>query len=115
MRGCLSVLVLAVVFVGIAIWFGGPPLASAVVRTALTGSGFVAETLDVTVVADPPLTLGVGRASRVTIPATGATWDDLHLASLDMTLHSVDLVARTAATVCGRLARVQLSGARGPA
>jgi hypothetical protein len=113
-RGCLSVLVLAAVFLGIALWFGGPTVASVAVRTALTGSGLVAETLDVAVEADPPLTLAVGRASRMTIAATGVTWNDLHVATLDMTLEAVDLVARTAATVEGRLAGVQLSGGPEP-
>jgi hypothetical protein len=114
-RGCLSVLVLAAVFLGIALWFGGPTVASVAVRTALTGSGLLAETLDVTVEADPPLTLAFGRASRVTIAATGVTWNDLHVATLDMTLDTVNLVARTAASVEGRLAGVQLSGGSEPA
>jgi hypothetical protein len=113
MRGCLSVLVLALAFVAIAIWFGGPPLASAVVRTTLTSSGFTADTLDVEVTSDPPLKLAVGRADRIAIMATGVRWNTLRLASLSLSLGSVDLVARTAATADGRLGGAQLNRADG--
>jgi hypothetical protein len=113
MRGCLWILVLAASLLGATVWFGGPPLAAAVVRTSLGGSGLVADRLDVTVSADPPLTLALGRASSVTIVASGVTWNDVRLDSLDLTLGSVDLVARTAATVAGHFGGVQLSGRGG--
>jgi hypothetical protein len=113
MRGCLSVLVLAAVFLTAAIWFGGPPLASAVVSSTLTGTGFASDTLDVKVTADPPLTLAIGRASGVAITATSVRWNKLELASLSLNLGSVDLISRTAASAQGRLGGVKFTGAGG--
>ena len=113
MRGCLSVVTLAGVFLAVAIWFGGPPLASAVVESTLTGTGFASDTLDVEVTADPPLTLALGRADRVAIHATNVKWNDMRLASLSLSLGSVDLVGRTAATADGRLGGVQFVGTGG--
>jgi hypothetical protein len=113
MRGCLSVITLAVVFLAVAIWFGGPPLASAVVESTLTGTGFASDTLDVEVTADPPLTLAVGRADRIAISATGVRWNEMRLATLSLSLGSVDLVGRTAATADGRLGGVQFAGTGG--
>jgi DUF2993 family protein len=108
MRGCLSVLMLGAVFVGGLVWFGGPPVASALVTTALQGSGLAADKLDVDVTADPPLTLATGRADRVAIHGTGVNWRGVQMASLELTLTGVDLVARTAASAEGRLGGVQL-------
>jgi hypothetical protein len=113
MRGCLSVLVLAIAFVAIAIWFGGPPLASAVVQSTLTGNGFVADALDVEVTADPPLTLAVGRARSIDVTASGVHWNNLRMTSLVLSLGSVDLVARTASTAEGSFSGVELPGAGG--
>jgi hypothetical protein len=112
-RGCLSVLLLGIGFVAAAIWFGGPPLAAAIVKSTLNGTGFASETLDVTVTADPPLTLAVGRTKSVAISATGVRWNGLRLASVALTLGSVDLVGRTAATADGRFGGVQLHGPGG--
>lgn len=113
MRGCLSVLVLAIAFLAAGVWFGGPPLASAVVTSTLKGTGFASDTLDVVVMADPPLTLAVGRAKTVDITATGVRWNGLRLATLALSLGSVDLVARTAATAEGHFGGVQLHGTGG--
>jgi hypothetical protein len=113
MRGCLSVVALAVVFLTVAIWFGGPPLASAIVTSSLTGSGFKSDTLDVEVTAEPPLTLAIGRASTIAIDATGVTWNKLTLASISLNLRSVDLIARTATSADGRLGGVTFTGTGG--
>src|SRR5260221_5250359 len=113
MRGCLSVLILAIAFLVVGVWFGGPPLASAVVRSTLSATGFASDTLDVEVRADPPFTLAVGRARSVAITATGVRWNGLRLATLALNLGSVDLVARTAATAEGNFGGVQLHGTGG--
>ena len=113
MRGCLSVLILAIAFIAAGVWFGGPSLASAVVTSTLKGTGFASDTLDVVVTADPPLTLAVGRAKTVDITATGVRWNGLRLATLALSLGSVDLVARTAATAEGQFGGVQLHGTGG--
>ena len=70
MRGCLFVVIIAIMFLTGAIWFGGPPLASAVVTSSLASSGFSSQTLDVEVTAEPPLTLAIGRANTIAIDAT---------------------------------------------
>jgi hypothetical protein len=112
-RGCLSVMVLGGAFLAGLVWFAGPPVASGVVTLALQGSGLAADRLDVQVTADPPLELAVGRADRVAIQATVASWRGVRLASLDLKLDAVDLLARTAASAEGRLERVELDAAGG--
>jgi hypothetical protein len=113
LRGCLSVLIIAAAFLVGIVWFGGPPLAETVVEASLTGSGFEADRLDVTVAADPPLALAVGRADRVEIEATGVRWKDLRAGSMTLRLSGVDLLARTATTADGRFHDVELPVAGG--
>src|SRR6476469_8677764 len=110
MRGCLSILILAIAFLAVGVWFGGPPLASTVIRSTLSSTGFASDTLDVEVTADPPLTLAIGRARTVAITATGVRWNGLRVATLALSLGSVDLVARTAATAEGPFGGVPLHG-----
>ncbi|HEV8545639.1 MAG TPA: LmeA family phospholipid-binding protein [Candidatus Limnocylindrales bacterium] len=113
MRGCLFVLVLgAALLVGI-VWFGGPPIAGSVIAASLASSGFTAETLDVEVDADPPLTLAVGRADRVRITAGNVRWNGLVAQSMALELGHVDLIGRTAATVDGTFQGVALAGPGG--
>lgn len=113
MRGCLSVLIIAAAFLLGIVWFGGPPLAETVVESSLTGSGFEADRLDVTVAADPPLALAVGRADRVEIEATGVRWKDLRAGSMTLRLDGVDLLARSATTADGQFRDVELAVAGG--
>ncbi len=109
MRGCLFVLLLGVAVLAGVAWFGGPPIAGAIVATTLTASGFEARTLDVVVEADPPLTLAVGRADRVSIEAEGVAWNDLRAESMELELTDVDLLARTAVRAVGRFDDVELA------
>ncbi len=113
MRGCLSVLIIAAVFVVGLVWFGGPPIAATVVEASLTGSGFQADELDVTVSADPPLLLALGRADQVEIEATGVRWNALRAGSVNLRLDGVDLIDRTATSADGRFGDVQLPAANG--
>jgi hypothetical protein len=108
LRGCLSVLVIAAAFLVGIVWFGGPPLAATVVEASLTGSGFNADAVDVTVEADPPLALAVGRADHVQIDASGVRWKDLHARSMSMRLEGVDLLGRTAKSANGRFTDVEI-------
>ena len=110
MRGCLTILLLAAAFLVGGLWFGGPPLAGAVVQASLTGSGFRADDLRIVVSADPPLKLALGRADRVAIDATGVHWNSVAAGSLSLVLGQVDLVGRTAATASGTIDRVELTG-----
>ena len=113
MRGCLSVLIIAAAFLVGIVWFGGVPLAETVVEASLTTSAFEADELDVTVHADPPLELALGRADRVEIEATGVRWEDLRAGSMSMRLDGVDLLARTATTADGEFRDVELAVAGG--
>jgi hypothetical protein len=110
-RGCLSVLVIAAVFLVATVWFGGQPLAGAVVEASLAAAGFQADTLDVEVTASPPLRLATGHADVVRIEATGMRWNELRASSVDLTLGDVDLLNRTAATADGGFEDVDLGGA----
>ena len=113
MRGCLSVLIIAAAFLVGLVWFGGVPLAETVVEASLTTAAFEADELDVTVHADPPLVLALGRADRVEIEATGVRWEDLRAKSMSMRLDGVDLLARTATTADGQFRDVELAMAGG--
>jgi len=112
-RGCLSVLIIAAVFLVGIVWFGGVPLAETVVEASLTSSAFEADELDVTVHADPPLELALGRADRVEIEATGVRWEDLRAGSMTLRLDGVDLLGRTATTADGQFRDVELAVAGG--
>jgi hypothetical protein len=112
-RGCLSVLILAAAFLVGIVWFGGVPLAETVVEASLTSSAFEADELDVTVHADPPLVLALGRADRVEIEARGVRWEDLRAGSMTLRLDGVDLLGRTANTADGQFRDVELAVAGG--
>jgi hypothetical protein len=103
MRGCLSVLFVAVGLVLVAAWFGGPTLAGAVVERSLDGAGFVAADRSVTVSSDPALEILAGHADRVTIRASKATLRDLTAARLVLTLSDVDLIAGRFSRIDGQL------------
>lgn len=114
MRGCLFVLVLAAAVVGGAAWFGSPVLASTVARAALENAGFQAATSTITVSADPPPKILLGRADRLRIVGTDVDFRTFHAASLDLTLTDVDLLGRRAATIRGRVVGAELSSPDGP-
>jgi hypothetical protein len=107
-RGCLFVLIVAALFVVVGAWFAAPPIAGVVVTTALSGAGVHAEHLDVDVQADPPLELALGRADQIVVHGTGVEWNGTQAQTLDLTLQDVDLPARTAAHVEGRMTGVEL-------
>jgi hypothetical protein len=114
MRGCLSVLVLAALFVVVGAWFGGPPIAEALVTTGLTGSGLHSDNLEVQVQSDPPLALALGRADRVVVSGTDVEWNGLTADTLDLTLRGVDFLGRTADQANGVLTGVELPNTRPP-
>jgi hypothetical protein len=103
MRGCLAVLVLAAAFSIAAVWIAGPPIASGLVTVGLGLAGLDADETAVTVVADPPPKLLTGRADRILVRATNASFGDLTATSLELELVDVGLVDRRAASVSGRL------------
>ena len=114
MRGCLFVLILAAIVVVVGAWFGGPPVAGALVTIGLGAAGLKADDLDVTVRSDPPLELALGKADRVDVEGTQVDWNGLQAQRLDLTLHDVDFLGRTAGDVTGRLTGVELPGIEPP-
>ena len=89
-------------------WFGGPPIAAALVSTGLASSGFHSDDLTVTVQAEPPLALALGRADRVVVSGTDVEWNGLTADTLDLTLRGVDLIGRSAEQANGVLTGVEL-------
>jgi hypothetical protein len=114
MRGCLGVLLIAVLFLTAGAWFGGPPIASAVVSTGLAAAGLDARRMDVAVEADPPILVATGRADRVTVQADDIDWNGVEARALDLTLTGVDLLGRRAATAEGRFTGVELPNIEPP-
>jgi hypothetical protein len=113
MRGCLSVLILAAVFLVAFTWFGAPPLAGVIVQAGLTGAGIQSDDLEVNVTADPPLALALGRADRVAISGTDVRWNDVRAGSLNLAFDDVDFLARTAESAFGSLEGVAFEDADG--
>jgi hypothetical protein len=102
-RGCLSVLLLAAIFVAAVTWFVGPALAAGLVTAALASAGFTSAERTVTVEAHPPLTLLVAHADSVRIEATGVSFSGIHAGTMDATLDDVSLLDRTFARIDLRL------------
>jgi hypothetical protein len=113
MRGCLFVLVAALVVLSAAAWFGSPLLASAAIDAALRNGGFEAVRLDTTATADPPPRLLLGHADRVRIVASDVSFRTFHADRLDLTLTDVDVVGRTAATIHGTISGAEVATADG--
>lgn len=103
MRGCLGTLVLAIVFLGVAGWFGGLPVAGLLVETGLGAGGLQAADLDVTVETDPRWELLGGRADRVRIVATDADLRGSSVDRVEVDLADVSIGDRRAGHVDGEL------------
>ena len=120
MRGCLSVLLLALLFAAAGFWFGGRPAAAFLIDTGLTSGGFTARERQVEVEADPPFELIGGRADSVRLRASGTEFRaGLSAEDLDMTLTAVDILGGSFEEVTGDLSGVALEepgggGAIGP-
>lgn len=108
MRGCLFIVLLASAVLGCAAWFGAPFAASAVFRAALENGGYRAASGTVRATSDPPPKLLLGRADRVEIEGLDVDFRTFHAASLDLVLTDVDVVARTAGGVSGRIVGAEL-------
>ena len=97
MRGCLTILILAVIAVAVGLWVGAPPVAGALVATGMRSAGVGSDDLSVEVRADPPFELALGRADRIVIEGSDVDWNRLHADTLSLTLDDVDLIGRSAA------------------
>src|SRR5512142_93137 len=108
MRGCLTVLVAGVAFLAILGWFVLAPLAGAVIATGLVASGLSGSGTTVEVTASPPYELLSLHADAVDIHSSDVTWRGLSASTLDVRLIGLDLGARTAEAVRGRLDGVSI-------
>ncbi len=99
MRGCLFVVVFAVVFVLAVTWVAGPAIVGSIVLAGLGAGGFTSATRTVTVDARPPLELLLARAHEIRIDATGASVSGVHADRLAVTLTEVALLDRTFASI----------------
>ena len=113
MRGCLTVLVTGVAFLALLAWFALPPLAGAVISTGLVVSGLSGTGTTVEVAASPPYEILSLHADAVDIHSTDVTWRGLSASTLDLRLTGLDLGARTAQSVTGRLDSVSIPTAAG--
>jgi hypothetical protein len=113
MRGCLFVVVLAALVVSTVAWFGSPALASTVITAALENAGYHASSSTVRASSDPPPKLLLGRADRVEIAGADVDFRTFHAASLSLVLTDVDVLARTADRIRGRIVGAELKTADG--
>lgn len=103
MRGCLFVLLLgAAVAVG-AVLFAGPSVVGGAATVVLAASGFSGEDTTVEVVAEPRTELLRLHADEIRIRSQDATFGEVRAGNVDLTLHDVDLGARTFARIEGTL------------
>jgi hypothetical protein len=115
MRGCLFVLILAAIVLSAVAWFGSPVLASTVIAAALESGGYHAASSTVTATSDPPPKLLLGRADRVEITGSDVDFRTFHAATVHLVLTDVDVVARTADRISGRITAAELRTADGAA
>jgi hypothetical protein len=115
MRGCLFVVALGVAVLAAGAWFGSPILASTLISTALESAGYHAASSTVTATSSPPLKLLLGRADRVEIAGTDVDFRTFHAASLDVVLTDVDVAAKTADRISGRIMGAELTTSAGEA
>lgn len=110
MRGCLFTLALAAVLVFVVVNLGLPAVAAGVLTGAVTAAGFQAPDTVITVSSDPTTELLTLHADRVHLTATNATFRELAIGGVDVTLTDVNGIARTAGSVDGTLTDVAVSG-----
>jgi hypothetical protein len=113
-RGCLVTIAFLLAIGAAASWFVLPPVAGTLVQGALSAAGVEAESMTVTVSADPPPRLLTLQADSVRIEATNLTYRGLRATSADVTLRDVALAERTFKTVDGTLRGVRFQPETGP-
>jgi hypothetical protein len=115
MRSCLIQLLIAVVVVFALLWFGLPFGASWLATNGLNAAGFNGTDTKVEVSAAFPPQILIGRADKIRITSSQVSVDDLHAASIDVTLNDVALIDRTFGTVDGTLTGVRVPDPTGDA
>ena len=102
MRGCLFTLLIGAVAIAVFVVVGLPAIAAGAITAGVTAAGLQSDDTVVTVSSDPTDLLGL-HADRVRVRATDATFRGLEIASLDLTLHDLHLVDRTARSIDGHM------------
>lgn len=105
MRGCLFTLLLAAVVVVGALVFAGPPVVGGVATVALAAAGFSGDETSVDVRAEP-FDLVRLHADEMRIRSREASFRDLRMDDVDVTVEDVDLGARSFERIEGTLSGV---------
>ncbi len=113
MRGCLIVLAAGVAFLAVLAWFALPPVAATVVAGGLATSGLSGTGTSVQVHASPPYELLDLHADAIDIASSDVSWRGISASGLTLHLSGVDLGARAAESVVGRLDGVSIPVADG--
>lgn len=113
MRGCLFTLLLGAIVAAFVVVVGLPAVADGLLTAGVKAAGLQAADTTVTVSSDPPTDLLGLRADRVRVRATHATFRGLAIGALDVSLHDVSLIDRTAAGVAGTLTGVTATNVGG--
>jgi len=113
-RGCLTFLLVVAATVLIASWLLLPAAAAEVMTGAIGAAGFSGTGTAVTVTAEPPIALLALHADRVRVRSTNATFHEVRMARVDVTLGDVALLDRTAGSVDGTLTGVEIDPPGGP-
>ena len=109
MRSCLIQLVLELGLLFAILWFGLPLGAGFLATSALNASGFTGTNTSVEVSSNPPPLLLTGKADQIRIRSDSVYVGDLRAASMDVTLHDVELLSRKIGTVDGTLEGVRIA------
>jgi hypothetical protein len=115
MRGCLFILAMGGVVLALVMTLAVPAFAASLIGASLNAAGLESDDTRVEVVGDGPLGLLGGTATTVRVQADNATFRNMAIASLDITLRNVSLISRTAEGLTGRLDGVVVPGDRGAA
>jgi hypothetical protein len=107
-RGCLFVLLLGAAVVIGSVLIAGPTVVGGAATVVLSLAGFSGEETAVDVSTDSPLELLQLHADEMRITSRDATYRDVQVGRVDVTLTDVDLGARTCDRIDGRLEDVLL-------
>ena len=113
MRGCLFTLLLGAVVIALVVVVGLPAVAAGALTAGVKAAGLQANDITVNVTSDPPWDLLGLSADRVRVRATNATFRDLRIGALDLTLLGVSIPGRTTEGVAGRLTGVTVPNVAG--
>jgi hypothetical protein len=115
MRSCLIQLLIAGAVIFALLWFGLPFGASWLATNALNAAGFNGTDTKVEVSAAFPPRIIIGHADKIRVTSSQVSVDDLHAATIDVSLNDVELINRTFGTVDGTLTGVRVPAPTGDA